>query len=183
MKWTGCITFVCVRACVSKPTCHSWIQTGSWQYSDAIITTEFLLWVPLCDSLWIFVILYSFFCTEKACLHNGHLRRECSLLFFMKTWLKLTLPDILLEIDWRGLAIIVELSNPGHISVKARVCTPDTELQAVDLRPYYLTCVTICILFCISCLIVFHLLFLKPVICLFLLHVFSRMFLDSPVPC
>jgi len=28
--------------------------------------------------------------------------------------------------------------NPGHITVKERVCSPDIELLAVSLRPYYL---------------------------------------------
>jgi len=39
-----------------------------------------------------------------------------------------------------GVAIYVNnrWCNIGHIMVKERVCSPDIELQAVSLRPYYL---------------------------------------------
>ncbi|XP_060756854.1 uncharacterized protein LOC132867901 [Neoarius graeffei] len=39
-----------------------------------------------------------------------------------------------------GLAILVNnrLCNPAHITVKERICSPDVELCAVGLHPYYL---------------------------------------------
>lgn len=39
-----------------------------------------------------------------------------------------------------GIAVLVNnrWCNPGHITVKERFCSPDIELLAVSLRPYYL---------------------------------------------
>ena len=39
-----------------------------------------------------------------------------------------------------GLALYVSerWCNPGHVTVKERHCTPDIELLAVGMRPYYL---------------------------------------------
>lgn len=87
----------------------------------------------------------------SALINSQHAYRECSLLCFTETWLNGNIPD-----RWRspgsrwgkqsskkrggGLAIFINSKwcNPGHVTVKECICTPDTELMAVGLRPYYL---------------------------------------------
>lgn len=84
--------------------------------------------------------------------------RECSLMCFTETWLNSDIPDHNVSIDGfqivradrdcnksgkrkgGGLAVLVNnrWCNPGHITIKQRICSPDTELLAVGLRPYYL---------------------------------------------
>ncbi|KAK0135139.1 putative RNA-directed DNA polymerase from transposon X-element [Merluccius polli] len=84
--------------------------------------------------------------------------RECSIFCFTETWLHLRIPDSSVEIpgfslvrgdrDFEksrkkkggGLAVYVSerWCNPGHVQVKESLCTPDIELLAVGLRPYYL---------------------------------------------
>ncbi len=84
--------------------------------------------------------------------------RECSLMCFTETWLHQDIPDDNVSIDGfqtvragrdstgsgkrkgGGLAVLVnnKWCNPAHITIKERVCSPDIELLAVGLRPYYL---------------------------------------------
>lgn len=83
--------------------------------------------------------------------------RESSLLCFTETWLHGDIPDCLVEPDGftvvradrdtrsgkkrgGGLAVFInnKWCNPGHITVKDSICTPDIELLAVSLRPYFL---------------------------------------------
>ncbi len=84
--------------------------------------------------------------------------RECSLMCFTETWLHQDIPDHNVSIGGfqtvradrdcngsgklkgGGLAVIVNnrWCNPAHITIKERICSPDIELFAVGLRPYYL---------------------------------------------
>lgn len=83
--------------------------------------------------------------------------RECSLMCFTETWLNELSPDSHVSLDGfhivradrnadsgkrRGGGVAVFINerwcNPGHISVKERICTRDIELLAVSIRPYYL---------------------------------------------
>ncbi|XP_036944052.1 uncharacterized protein LOC119013532 [Acanthopagrus latus] len=84
--------------------------------------------------------------------------RECSIFCFSETWLHSNIPDnsvcvpgysvVRGDRDWStsrkkkggGLALYVSerWCNPGHVTVKERLCTPDIELLAVGMRPYYL---------------------------------------------
>jgi len=77
---------------------------------------------------------------------------------FTETWLHHNVPDSVLDLpgfqlvradrsradsgkkNGGGVAVHVNnrWCNPGHITVKERVCSPDIELLAVSLRPYYL---------------------------------------------
>ncbi len=84
--------------------------------------------------------------------------RECSLMCFTETWLHQDIPNDNVSIDGfqtvradrdstgsgkrkgGGLAVLVnnKWCNPAHITIKERVCSRDSELLAVGLRPYYL---------------------------------------------
>lgn len=84
--------------------------------------------------------------------------RECSIFCFSETWLHSHIPDSSVEVpgyslvrgdrDFSsskkkkggGLALYVSerWCNPGHVNGKERLCTPDIELLAVGMRPYYL---------------------------------------------
>ncbi|XP_016522199.1 uncharacterized protein LOC107834813 [Poecilia formosa] len=84
--------------------------------------------------------------------------RVCSIFCFTETWLHALVPDKTVEIPgyslvWedrdfsksgkkKGGGIALSLSqrwcNPGHINVKEKICTPDIEVLAVGLSPYYL---------------------------------------------
>lgn len=72
--------------------------------------------------------------------------RESSIMLFTETWLtELTLlrADRTKESGKRkggGLAVFVNdrWCNPGHITVKEKLCSKDIELLAVSMRPYYL---------------------------------------------
>ena len=84
--------------------------------------------------------------------------RESSVLCFTETWLHEDIPDVNVTVDGfqtvradrnhresgkrkgGGLAILInnKWCHPGHVTVKERVCSPDIELLAVSLRPYYL---------------------------------------------
>lgn len=84
--------------------------------------------------------------------------RECSIMCFCETWLHEQTPDSAVALPGfhtiradrdttmsgkskgGGLAVLVNSRwcNPGHIHVKKRVCSPNIELIAIGLRPYYL---------------------------------------------
>jgi len=84
--------------------------------------------------------------------------REGSVLCFTETWLHDNVPDTVVNLagfhlvradrscnesgkkKGGGVAIYVNnrWCNPGHITMKERVCSPDIELLAVSLFPYYL---------------------------------------------
>ena len=84
--------------------------------------------------------------------------RECSLMIFTESWLHTDIPDhddstegfhtVRTTRDCTtsgkrkggGLAVYVNnrWCNPGHLTVKDRICSPDIELLAVGLRSYYL---------------------------------------------
>lgn len=84
--------------------------------------------------------------------------RESSVLCLTETWLHEDTPNSNVTVDGfltvradrthresgrrkgGGLAILVnnKWCNPGHVTVKEHVCSPDIELLAVSLRPYYL---------------------------------------------
>ncbi|TWW53288.1 hypothetical protein D4764_0092150 [Takifugu flavidus] len=84
--------------------------------------------------------------------------REASIMCFTETWLHGLIPDSNVTIAGfttvradrdttaagkkKGGGLAVFLSNrwcsPEHIHVKERVCSPDVELTAIGLRPYYL---------------------------------------------
>ncbi|KAK0132030.1 hypothetical protein N1851_033180 [Merluccius polli] len=84
--------------------------------------------------------------------------RESSILCFTETWLHEQIPDSYVTVPGfqtvrankdttttgkkkgGGLAVLVNnrWCNPGHVSVKGRVCSADIELVAVGLRPFYL---------------------------------------------
>ena len=84
--------------------------------------------------------------------------RESSILCFTETWLHEQIPDSNVTVPGfqtvradrdttatgkkkgGGLAVLVNnrWCNPGHVSVKERVCNADIELVAVGLRPFYL---------------------------------------------
>lgn len=84
--------------------------------------------------------------------------RESSIMCFTETWLHEQIPDSNITIpDFQtlqadrdttatnkkkggGLAVFVNNRryHPGHITVKERICSSDSELVAVGLRPYYL---------------------------------------------
>ena len=84
--------------------------------------------------------------------------RESSVMCFTETWLHEQIPDSNATIPGfhtvradrdtaasgkkkgGGLAVLVNnrWCHPGHISVKERFCSPDIELIAIGLRPYYL---------------------------------------------
>ena len=83
--------------------------------------------------------------------------RESSVLCFTETWLREDTPDGNVTVDGfqtvradrshresgkkkgGGLAILInKWCHPSHVTVKERVCSPDIELLAVSLRPYYL---------------------------------------------
>ena len=78
--------------------------------------------------------------------------REASLLCFTETWREQCSPTVTYTSRVRqdrdrvasgksaggGVTTYVnKYCNPGHISVKARICTPGVELLAIGLRPYY----------------------------------------------
>ncbi|XP_049911756.1 uncharacterized protein LOC126397200 [Epinephelus moara] len=96
---------------------------------------------------------------ELTALTRSHQEyRECSLMIFSESWLHTDVPDhnvstvgfhtVRADRDCTksgkrkggGLAVYVNnrWCNPGHITVKDRICSPDIELLAVGLRPYYL---------------------------------------------
>ncbi|XP_042070768.1 voltage-dependent N-type calcium channel subunit alpha-1B [Haplochromis burtoni] len=84
--------------------------------------------------------------------------RECSLMCFTESWLHQDIPDENASVEGfhtvradrdsiasgkrkgGGLAVLVNnrWCNPANITIKERICCPDTELCAVGLRPYYL---------------------------------------------
>lgn len=84
--------------------------------------------------------------------------RESSIVCLTETWLHEQIPDSNVTIPGfqtvradrdtiatgkkkgGGLAVLVNnrWCHPGHVTVKHRVCSPDIELVAVGLRPYYL---------------------------------------------
>lgn len=86
-----------------------------------------------------------------------HVYRESSLMCFSETWLKDCIPDSITGISFLtiradrdtkasckqkggGLAVLINnrWCNPGHASIKERICNKDTELFTVSLRPHYL---------------------------------------------
>ncbi|KAI4901610.1 hypothetical protein NFI96_007589 [Prochilodus magdalenae] len=93
-----------------------------------------------------------------ALVRNQRLYWECSLLCLAETWLTGNIPDTNVNIpgfatvtadrDARlsgkskggGLVLFVNIRwcNPGHVTVKERICCRDIELLAVSLRPYYM---------------------------------------------
>ena len=96
---------------------------------------------------------------ELAELAKSHWEyRECSLMIFTETWLHEDVPDSVVSINGfltvrsdrdlklcrkksaGGLAVMVNSKwcNPGHVTVKERIWTPDIELMVVSMRPYYL---------------------------------------------
>ena len=84
--------------------------------------------------------------------------RESSIVCLTETWLHEQIPDSNITIPGfqtvradrdttatgkkkgGGLAVLVNnrWCHPGHVTVKQHVCSPDIELVAVGLRPYYL---------------------------------------------
>ncbi|TWW67364.1 hypothetical protein D4764_02G0004050 [Takifugu flavidus] len=62
--------------------------------------------------------------------------REASIMFFTETWLHGLIPDSNVMIA--GFSTVNRWCNPEYIHVKERVCSPDVELIAIGLRPYYL---------------------------------------------
>ncbi|XP_032423388.1 uncharacterized protein LOC116723007 [Xiphophorus hellerii] len=84
--------------------------------------------------------------------------RECSIFCFTETWLHSLIPDSSVEVPGfslvrgdrdlsksrkkkgGGVALYVSerWCNPGHVNVKEQICSPDIELLAVGMRPYYL---------------------------------------------
>ena len=98
---------------------------------------------------------------ELAALTRSHQEyRVCSLMIFSESWLHMDVPDhnvstkdfhtVRTDRDCTtsgkrkggGLAVYVNnrWCNPGHITVKDRICSPDIELLAVGLRPYFFPC-------------------------------------------
>jgi len=98
---------------------------------------------------------------NRMCYHHSQRARVCfvrALMCFMETWLHDNVPDTIVslagfQLVWAdrscsesskkkggGVAIYGNnrWCNPGHITVKECVCSPDIELLAVSLRPYYL---------------------------------------------
>ncbi|KAI4895084.1 hypothetical protein NFI96_026219 [Prochilodus magdalenae] len=93
-----------------------------------------------------------------ALVRNQRLYRECSLLCLTETWLTGNIPDTNVDIPGfatvradrdaklsgkskgGGLVLFVNIRwcNPGHVTVKERICCRDYELLAVSLRPYYM---------------------------------------------
>ncbi|KAI4892824.1 hypothetical protein NFI96_004611 [Prochilodus magdalenae] len=93
-----------------------------------------------------------------ALVRNQRLYRECSLLCLTETWLTGNIPDSNVDIPGfttvradrdaklsgkskgGGLVLFVNIRwcNPGHVTVKERICCRDIELLAVSLRPYYM---------------------------------------------
>lgn len=91
-------------------------------------------------------------------VRNNREFRECSLMCFTETWMHERIPDSAVDVagfssvradrtrresgksKGGGLAVFVNerWCHPNHIVVKERVCSPDIELLAVGLRPYYL---------------------------------------------
>ena len=89
---------------------------------------------------------------------SQHEYREASLMCFTESWLISDIPDNNVSIDGfqtvradrdckdsgkskgGGLVVLInnKWCNSGHITVKDRICSPDIELLAVGLRPYYL---------------------------------------------
>lgn len=84
--------------------------------------------------------------------------RECSIMCFTETWLNESIPDSLVALDGfhllradrnttetgkkkgGGLAMFVNKRwcNPGHVTIKDKLCSKDIELLAISMRPYYL---------------------------------------------
>ena len=84
--------------------------------------------------------------------------RQCSIFYFSETCLHSQIPDNSVEVpgyslvrgdrdclnSWKkkggrlALYVSERWCNPGHVNVKEWLCTPDIELQAVGMRPYYL---------------------------------------------
>ena len=83
--------------------------------------------------------------------------QECSLMCFTETWLHRDITDQFVSVDGfhtvradrdiecgkrkgGGLAVLVNIRwcNPGHITIKEQLSSPDVELPAVGLRPYHL---------------------------------------------
>ncbi|TWW55959.1 hypothetical protein D4764_09G0010090 [Takifugu flavidus] len=62
--------------------------------------------------------------------------REASIMCFTETWLHGLIPDSNVMIA--AFSTVNKRWNPEHIHVKERVCSPDVELIAIGLRPYYL---------------------------------------------
>ena len=96
---------------------------------------------------------------ELTALTRSHREyRECSLMCFTETWLHRDITDHIVSVDGfhtiradrdciesgkrkgGGVAVFVNSSwcNPGHITIKEQLCSPDAELLAVGLRPYHL---------------------------------------------
>lgn len=84
--------------------------------------------------------------------------KECSMMCFTESWLHEQIPNSNMTIPGfhtvqadrdttasgkkKGGGLVVFMNsrwcNPGHITVKERVCSPNIELIAIGLRPYYL---------------------------------------------
>ena len=84
--------------------------------------------------------------------------RECSLMCFTETWLHRDITDQNVSMDgfytvwanldgtesakWKGGGLAVPVNsrwcNPGHITNKEQLCSPDVELLVVGLHPYHL---------------------------------------------
>ncbi|KAI4877950.1 hypothetical protein NFI96_008564 [Prochilodus magdalenae] len=79
-----------------------------------------------------------------ALVRNQRLYRECSLLCLTETWLTGNIPDRDAKLSGKskggGLVLFVNIRwcNPGHVTVKERICCRDIELLAVSLQPYYM---------------------------------------------
>lgn len=83
--------------------------------------------------------------------------QQCSMILFTETWLTELTPDSNATLDGfqliradrtrdsgkrkgGGLAVFVNdrWCNPGHITIKEKLCSVDIELLAISTRPYYL---------------------------------------------
>lgn len=83
--------------------------------------------------------------------------RESSIMCFTETWLQDNIPDLIVSLagfqlvrsdrscresrkkKGGGVAVFVnKWCNPGHITVKECVCSPEIELLTLSLCPYYL---------------------------------------------
>lgn len=95
---------------------------------------------------------------ELAALENQRIYRECSLFILTETWLTDSIPNA--NVDLRGFTVvradrdtkacgkskggglIIYINNrwcnPGHVSIKVVLCSPNLELLAVSMRPNYL---------------------------------------------
>ncbi len=97
-------------------------------------------------------------CDElEALVRNQRVYRECSLMCFSENWLTESMDDSCVDVpgftavraaggvrtsgNSKGGGLILYVNNrwcnPGHITVKDKICSQDVELLAVGLRAYY----------------------------------------------